>query len=398
MSEHSLHQQSHPVRCEEEFSFEISIEEIIELEQRSLQLIGEEPSWHCVQLELRPGQQHRWFYVEDNVTGWFISSVVEKELNKVLTFPLAPLVTIAEVFAEEDTVSVTVNTQGKYVEIVSGDYSVGFPFPTQLDALEPYLEETGDTVVVSSVDLAKIGRVAMVTAQSIEEKHLTSAPLPFLQLFAEEGQLIARRDWGNFGGSVVAVAVPAVGEWRRILQIFPTPIATELYLQDLAGDCEISMSVLHHCPNILRIDGPTWGYFVELQSEKVYQYRRFLAAAALSHGYDTDDEYVEDQNHILNIFVEEDMVSVFVIPGENCASDYLRAELTVTYDIERTEQIAHEINSWNNSLGEIKVLQRDKQVIIRYETPAAQSDSLVEQLSLLQKTAEDFRNILGVFI
>ena len=398
MSDHSLRQQSHPVQREEEFSFEISIEEITELEQRSLQLIGEEPSWHCVQLELRPGQQHRWFYVENNVTGWFISSVIEKELNRVLTLPLAPLVSITEVFAEEDTVSVTVNTQGKHVEIVGGDYSVSFPFPTQLDPPELYLEETGDTVIVSASDLAKIGRVAMVTAQSIEEKHLTLAPLPFVEMFAEEGQLIARRDWCNFGGGMVSVAVPAVGGWGKILQVFPTPISTEFYLQDLAGDCEISMSVLHHCPNILRIDAPTWGYFVELQSEKVYQYRRFLAAAALSHGYDTDDEYVEDQNHLLNIFVNEDMVSVFVIPGENCASDYLRAELTVTYDIERTELIAHEINSWNNSLGEIKVLQQNKQVIIRYETPASQSDSLVEQLALLQKTAEDFRNILGVFI
>jgi hypothetical protein len=99
----------------------------------------------------------------------------------------------------------------------------------------------------------------------------------------------------------------------------------------------------------------------------------------------------------VNVFVEDDLVSVSVVGNEESNVHYVRADLIACRDVPRTEFIAQEINSWNNSLEGIKIIQRGQHIIVRYEALAQHYEDVISRLSLIHETAEGFRLLREVF-
>ena len=380
------------------FSFDVSLVELNELNDRATRLIGQAPSGHCVQLQFQQGQAHRWFYSENNVNGWFFSETISSCLTGWVTFPLAVWASAVEVFTHCATINVTVDTQKREIRITDNTYVITAYLPEQLAPVDPYWQDTGQCITVSSADLARIGRVLMTTPISLEDSPVTDASVPFAQLAWKDGALVASRDWKHFDGGLFSVSVPASGEWNRTVEIFPFPIATEFYAADIAGDEPVTLTLLGHYPNYLTVGTTQWGFFVELVAEKIHQYRTRILAEISAAELDCETEFTSGDTHIVNVFVDEDLVSIHVITNEDLGIDYLRAEVVACHNIPRTEFIAQEINSWNSSLEGIKFIQQGDTIVARYECAAQHISDLIAQLALLQETAKGFGLTREVFI
>jgi hypothetical protein len=380
------------------YSFDVSLAELNELHDRATRLVGETPSWHTVQLQLQQGEAHRWFYSENNITGWFLSDTISACLTGWATFPLAVWGTAVEVFTHCEQINITVNTETREFRITDNTYVVTAHLPEQRPSVDPYWEEGGQRVTVSSADLARIGRVLMATPTSLEDQHVRDASIPFVQLTCAGGSLVAGRDWKHFDSGNFAIKVPAIGEWNRTIEIFPFPLATELYAADIPGDVPVVLTLLGHHPNLLTVDATQWGFSVELVAEKIHQYRTGVLAEISAAGLDCDTEFTDGDTHIVNVYVEDEEVAIHVITNEELGIDHLRADLVACRGVPRTDFIAQEINSWNSSLEGIKIIQRGENIIVRYECAVQHSSDLIAQLALLQETAGGFRLIREVFI
>jgi hypothetical protein len=379
------------------FSFDLSLEELNELNDRATRLNGESPSRHTVQLLLHEGKQNRWVFAENNVTGWYVSHTISSCLTGWVTFPLAVWTAVVEVFTDVEHVNITVDTEIDTFRITDGVRVVTAHLPEQQSGVDPYWDEDGTSITVGAKDLAKIGRVLMTTPTSIEDIHVAEAIVPFAQLSCVDGVLEASRDWKNFYGGKFSISVPAVGEWNRQIEVCPFPLAGELYAADIPGDVPVTLTILSHHPQIVTINGGQWGFFVEVTQEGAFQYTPLILAEIASQGFDSENDSIGDDGHVVNVFVEDDLVSISVVGNEESNVHYVRADLIACRDVPRTEFIAQEINSWNNSLEGIKIIQRGQHIIVRYEALAQHYEDVISRLSLIHETAEGFRLLREVF-
>jgi hypothetical protein len=145
------------------------------------------------------------------------------------------------------------------------------------------------------------------------------------------------------------------------------------------------------------IDGGHWGFSVEIAQEGAFQYSPLILAELSSRGFDTEIDSIEEDGHVVNVFVEDDLISLSIVSDDDLSIHYVRADLIACRDLPRSEFIAQEINSWNSSLEGIKIIHREEHVIIRYEALAQHYEDVISQLSLLHETAEGFRLLREVF-
>lgn len=385
-----------------QYMFELTLDEVRIVNEWASNFIGEKPTYHTVVLQLTPGRTRRWTIGEFNLTGWLVtvaeaSSLLESDLAGCITLPVAAFGAVIDVFEGETNLSWFVDTESSQIQVCGAGMQFVTKLPDQQVFPQLYQAEQGDTVVVEASDLVKMARVARSTVASLEERHMTSAPLPFLTLSFEEGGLIGSRDWRHFEGGITSLEVPARGDWKSPIQIQPRPIIDELNSLDRRAPGKVTLTVLHHFPRILCIRGRDWGYVVELESEQVHRYKREVLVLASQHGYDFDDEDLFEDNHVLNVFVGDAMVPIHVLTDELTGHDVLRAEIVVSEDVEMNEFIAQELNSWNTSLEGIKVLHLDRRIIVRHEVLAECAAELCQHLALLNETAEGVRMVREVF-
>ena len=387
---------SHP-QLDGVFSFDLSLEELNELNDRATRLHGESPSHHMVQLVMQEGIQNRWVFSENNVTGWYVSDTISPCLTGWVTFPLAVWTAVVEVFTDVEQVNVTVDTEMNTFRITDGVHVVTAYLPEQQPGVDPYWDEDGSNITVGAKDLAKVGRVLMTTPTSIEDIHVVEAIVPFVQLSCVEGVLEASRDWKNFNSGKFSISVPAIGEWNREIEVCPFPLVGEFYAADIAGDVPVTLTILSHHPQIVTIDGGHWGFSVEIAQEGAFQYTPLILAELSSRGFDTEIDSIEEDGHVVNVFVEDDLISLSIVSDDDLSIHYVRADLIACRDLPRSEFIAQEINSWNSSLEGIKIIHREEHVIIRYEALAQHYEDVISQLSLLHENAEGFRLLREVF-
>lgn len=387
-----------PQQLDGVFSFDLSLGELNELNDRATRLVGELANRHVIQLLLREGVQNRWFFIENNVTGWFESDTVSSCLTGWVTFPLAVWTAVVEVFTDLEYVNVTVDTDSNSFRITDGVQVVTAYLPEQQPGVDLYWEETGSSVTLGAKDLAKIGRVLMTTPTSIEDIHMVEATVPFAQLSCIDGILEASRDWKNFNSGKFSISVPAVGEWIGQVEVCPFPLVGEFYAADIAGDVPVTLTKLSHHPQIVTIDGGQWGFFVEIAQEGAFQYAPLIRAELSSQGFDTEIDSLEEDGHVVNVFVEDDLVSLWIVNDDDINVRYLRADLIACRNLPQSEFIAQEINSWNSSLEGIKIIHRGQHVIVRCEALAHHYEDVISQFSLIHETAEGFRLLREVFI
>ena len=379
------------------FSFDLSLEELNELNDRATRLNGESPTRHMVQLFLQEGTQNRWVFTENNVTGWYVSDNISPCLTGWVTFPLAVWTAVVEVFTDVEHVNVTVDTEINSFRITDGVHVVTAHLPEQQPHVDPYWEEDGSSITVGAKDLAKIGRVLMTTPTSIEDIHVVQAIVPFVQLSCVDGVFEASRDWKNFNSGKFSISVPAIGEWNRQIEVCPFPLVGEFYAADIQGDVPVALTILSHHPQIVTVDGGRWGFFVEIAQEGAFQYAPLILAEISSQGFDCEIDSIDGDGHVVNVFVEDDLVSLSIVSDDELNIHYVRADLVACRDLPRSDFIAQEINSWNSSLEGIKIIHRGDKVIIRYEALAQHYEDVISQLSLIHETAEGFRLLREVF-
>jgi hypothetical protein len=226
---------------------------------------------------------------------------------------------------------------------------------------------------------------------------VVEAIVPFVQLSCVNGVLEASRDWKNFHSGRFSISVPAAGEWNRQIEVCPFPLVGEFYAADIAGDVPVTLTILSHYPQIVTIDGGQWGFFVEVAQEGAFQYTPLILAEISSRGFDSEIDSIKDDGHVVNVFVEDDLVSLSIVSNDDLNIHYVCADLIACRDIPRSEFFAQEINSWNSSLEGIKIIHKGEQVIIRYEALAQHYEDVISQFSLLHETAEGFRLLREVF-
>ena len=379
----------------------ISNAELRSIARRARLFFGEVPLGCPVQVAVVSGRPFRWYLDNETAVAWFDATidpvdVRDDEVNAIVTLPLDFLLAISEMYPHCDDLDLLVDPVGNCVRVSDNGVYVAAPLGGQRKVSRPYFEEDGQTIVARLSDLLKIARalsVPLVLPKAIE---VFDEQQPFFSLTCEGNVLAARRNWKKFSGGEATVDVEIEGTWNQGIELESGSFLSTCACFGDFEDVDVQLKILHHGPATLAIEAPRFGCIIDIQTELSAKYKDIVAERLAVSGYDYDDSR-HDGDIVFSVFVGEFELTIQVVHDEASEMDFFRLETVACRDVDVSDFIAQELNSWNTSLPGIKLMHDNGMILVRYEVPTRHLETLISHLDLVSETAEGVRLVREVF-
>lgn len=392
---------TNPAGLPEKFTFNISHEEAARVFAMAKRYAPEIPMGYRFQLQFGETQfgEHtrRWVMREQNITGFIAdyNTTGPKSGHLTLTYNIIEYITDMFESVVDTTVSVDFSTNLLTLENESTRVSIDLPAQDE-SALDASLA-ANSYICMSSEELAQIGRGLDIFPVTLDLEEITR-PFPFLEFTYSNETLTARRDWSSYGGPVVSISIPANGGDDRIFTAFPNALPRELFFADTYDQPMTAFNFSDETPNVLFVNGLSWGIRVELGNETVFEHRHALVQTLSENEIDVDPDERIGWSPIVNCHYDGSDVSVEIVKGIDGQPDYFRVSAVVLPESPWNLEIASEINSWNNQWTNVKLVRQETDLVAIRDVVAEEIDLAPEAVVDLVAKAKVVAEVVGVFL
>lgn len=392
---------TNPAGLPEKFTFNISHEEATRVFAMAKRYAPEIPMGYRFQLQFGETQfgEHtrRWVMREQNITGFIADYNTTGPKSGYLTLTYNIIEYITDMFESvvDTTVSVDFSTNLLTLENESTRVSIDLPAQDE-SALDASLA-ANSYISMSSGEVAQLGRGLDIFPVTLDLEEITR-PFPFLEFTYTNEILTARRDWSSYGGPVVSISIPAIGGDDRIFTAFPNALPRELFFADTYDQPSTAFNFSDETPNVLFVNGLSWGIRVELGNETVFEHRHALVQTLSENEIDVDPDERIGWSPIVNCHYDGSDISVEIVKGLDGQPDYFRLSTVVLPESPWNLEIASEINSWNNQWTNVKLVRQETDLVAIRDVVAEEMDLAPEAVVDLVVKAKVVAEVVGVFL
>jgi hypothetical protein len=392
---------TNPAGLPEKFTFNISHEEATRVFAMAKRYAPEIPMGYRFQLQFGETQfgEHtrRWVMREQNITGFIADYNTTGPKSGYLTLTYNIIEYITDMFESvvDTTVSVDFSTNLLTLENESTRVSIDLPAQDE-SALDASLA-ANSYISMSSGEVAQLGRGLDIFPVTLDLEEITR-PFPFLEFTYANEILTARRDWSSYGGPVVSISIPAIGGDDRMFTAFPNALPRELFFADTYDQPLTAFNFSDETPNVLFVNGLSWGIRVELGNETVFEHRHALVQTLSENEIDVDPDERIGWSPIVNCHYDGSDISVEIVKGIEGQPDYFRLSTVVLPESPWNLEIASEINSWNNQWTNVKLVRQETDLVAIRDVVAEEMDLAPEAVVDLVVKAKVVAEVVGVFL
>lgn len=323
---------------------------------------------------------YRWFFVEENVTTWFdteAGDVEDAPTSGLLTLPVYFLDAIRQTDYESasDCIELRISRTDGSITYKTEHVSFSTALPQQAVGPFPGQKESSSRIFISSDVLAQAGMMLQATPVVVprDKDGFPVTYEPFAEFSYDGTDLVVSRDWSKMKGPVVSMRVHVGGDYRGTFSMFAPFVARELTLASAYGDSTTTIEFYDEQPNICRVSGKSWGVEIQLAHEYVVKYRSDVEEALTMCDAEIDlvPDTCEGWNPVVEMQVNSRTVTAAITPDVATGATYVRLNTNIISNLEWTEDVARELNSWNDQWPTVKLLHTDGVVHVVADVPVA---------------------------
>lgn len=392
---------ANPAGLPEKFTFNISHDEATRIFAMAKRYAPEIPMGYRFQLQFGETQfgEHtrRWVMREQNITGFVADYNTTGPKSGYLTLTYNIIEYITDMFDSVVDTTVTVDFSTNLLTLENESTRVSIDLPAQDEsALEASLA-ANSYIYMSSHEVAQLGRGLDIFPVALDLEEITR-PFPFLEFSYSNEMLTARRDWSSYGGPAVSISIPASGGDDRTFTAFPNALPRELFFADTYDQPLTAFNFSDETPNVLFVNGLSWGIRVELGNETVFEHRHALVQTLSENEIDVDPDERIGWSPIVNCHFDGSDIAVEIVKGLDGQPDYFRLSTVVLPDSPWNLEIASEINGWNNQWTNVKLVRHETDLVALRDVVAEEMDLTPEAVVDLVTKSKIVAEVVGVFI
>jgi hypothetical protein len=334
---------------------------------------------------------------EQNITGFFADYNTTGPKSGYLTLTYNIIEYITDMFDSVVDTTVSVDFSTNLLTLENESTRVSIDLPSQDESAMDASLAANSYIGMTAAELAQLGRGLDIFPVTLDIDEITR-PFPFLEFTFANEMLTARRDWSSYGGPVVSISIPAHGGEDRTFTAFPNALPRELFFADTYDTPAISFNFSDETPNVLFVNGLSWGIRVELGNETVFEHRHALVQTLSENEIDVDPDERIGWSPIVNCHFNGSDVAVEIVKGLDGHPDYFRLSTVVLPDSPWNLEIASEINGWNNQWTNVKLVRHETDLIALRDVVAEEMDLTPEAVVDLVTKSKVVAEVVGVFI
>ena len=348
---------------------------------------------------------HTWFFREQNITSWFLTTTNDDEpTSGFLNIPAYFLEAIHHIVTheEEQDVELHINRDDNTITYSAKQSHFSASLPAQPHRSPQVKPERSSRVHVNTEHFAQAGPFLSAIPIDIPEDEDGHPAVfqPFITFSYDGTDLIVSRDWTSLGGPVLTMRLQAGGDYRGSFSMFAPAVAREFFLADSYGSGALVFEFSEEEPHVCRLTNTTWGIDIQLANEHVLRYRRRLESA-LAAG-DTELNVKRDSrigwDPVVVVEAGERIVTATITEASNGSTHYVRLQTDIASDIPWAPELATEINAWNDQWSTVKLLHTDATLHVVADVPMASLSEISGTVVDLVAKAQIVDELIGAVL
>lgn len=363
------------------WEIEISDDELTQIFAVAMAIGRRETASTVVWLTRVPNGPRLWIFREGTMVTWVTARAAQTDPVIAVPIPEPFLGMLSMAAGDDDSIKVSCNLLDGTIVGRTSTRSIATDMPTDAEFMPvdlPYQRHDASRhrnpaiATVPLRDLVYLATMAHDIPRGLganENLRVEERMYPYVSVAVGEGKMTWTRDWRRYGMGRTTASISAITTGSVTAMFYPHHVARVLFTKD--PDQDVRMFIDGPEAEYAYIVGDDWGIRVGKQFEEVMRWRKSLAEAIESGGY----ELAVVPGHVPNNKV------AFLVSGSPCfarimvtddgQSEKIRLTTTVASDVEPTLESLTRIDELNLQVLGARVALRDGEVCIECEFPAA---------------------------
>ena len=336
-----------------------------------------------------------WFAREANVVGYrTFSGTATAEGFVAVTLNV---LTLMHEFNNDDEIVLHFDLdKGTYrFNVNSAVFEIEMPRHWEID--DQYSFEPHESMWVDATELGYIGRALMEVPINPElfEKPIS---VPFAHVVCHNNVITAHRNWALLGGPDISCSIPVKKGFPFEISFFGGAVAREMYYADTYLEQSVAIQFSDSAPHYFRVKGDKWGFVASMGHQYVVDSRADVIEALTDEEFTLENADINDWDPTVVVAVDHHNVVVDIVPQQSGVADFVRVTSLVMNDAPRTLQLAEEMNSWNNTWVNSRLVRQDNALVVIAEVPISTLEILPNTIRDVVSKTRKVSEVVGVFM
>lgn len=387
---------NNPSDLPQQFTFVMSREEVTRVKNMARRFAPLRRNGYRIQVQF--GATERiWAMWEHNVIGYQKFDDFNEPHHGFLTLTLNALEFMAEMGEDDYHVSIAVDFSSNSFTASTPTTSFTLDLPLQKQSPYNVLQHPDIIIKAAAADVARMGHFLDDIPVPLDEENLPDH-VPFLEFSSDYKKLTASRNWAGWDAGVVSFTIPVTASQPHNFSCFPSTLPRELYFSDLNSCEEVRFLFSTSTPHLMFVEGDNWGMRVELGVEIAYKYRGVIERHLTENGVSVDTDPRIGFDPVIQCSYNDVPITLEIMKGSAGVPDYVRLSHTVLTDCPWNLDIATEINDWNNSWQNVKLVYRNNCLEAVREINAENIQQMSEAVIDVASKSEVVSQVVNIFI
>lgn len=380
------------------FALTLPTEELLEVVRWAERFSPGPMAPFTVTCTFRPGGRRRWVAEEANVRAWIDFSGGSQPESGTVAFHVHFLENAAVAFARETDATLQVNAAARKVEARSAGATLrgGLP-PVPARVNDPEVGG-GNEVRCPAVAIETAAHALRTVLVSYEEGEDRNIPWPYVTAAFDGATLVLRRDWSEFNREAVEVEIAATGNQHGTVSFYPEVVLRELWISCSEHSDPAVFRFPTEAPDVMVVTSENWGMKVAMGSELVLRYRREIVGILEASGLEVERDDRRDWSPLIATSCNGRQVLVELVRGERLEQSHARISTVVALGLPWTQELASELNSWNDRWIDTKLLFQEGALVVVRDAAVGALEVLPEHIKDVVDKSQILYDVAGALM
>lgn len=335
-----------------------------------------------------------WTFVEGNVKGYYVngeSSPCEGVIPVTRT-----LLSIATDATQEDAINIDFDVLKGVYRLHIGKAVTELPMPQEWDLDSRFRLTKPTTVLANPADVVAVGR-SFITPQFYRSTNTDAPEFPFITCEVENAVMTFRRSWKKWGGQKMSATIPVNGVYSGTFSFYPEAVVREMYYVDTYCEGSVAIEIATAGNPVITFRGPRCGFSFIASEEYIHDVRQTVIDELVDASCDVEVLAGNEWEATIHVVSENQTVDIAIVPNGSDSAEYLRVSHCVIEGLPFTLELAEEINAWNGTIGNSKLVRSEDKLFVVADLSVANVSQLSNVIDGVVAQSRKVKDFIAIF-